>query len=267
MDYLIYKRINELLEKNQQAVIATIVNATEGTPRKIGAKMLVESDGSIMGTIGGGGFEKQVMDEALKVCKTGKTLLLNKDLSPETGEVGAVCGGQVAIFLEPIIQNSNLYIFGAGHVGKAIAEMAQYLDFTLNIIDDRPEWLNNEKYPMPCRLWSGNMFKNAEEIPLDDKSCIIILTRSWKLDEGILKRLLRREYAYLGVIGSNKKIETHWENLSKEGFTQEEFDRIYAPIGIPIGAYSPHEIAVSILGEIIAVMKGKRESLPRWEKK
>jgi xanthine dehydrogenase accessory factor len=262
MDALIYKKVNELIAENQQAVITTIVNATEGTPRKIGAKMLVLADGSILGTVGGGMFEKKVIDEAVKIIKTGEPMMINEDLSPSPGGLGAVCGGAISIFLEPIIKTSKLFIFGAGHVGKAIAEMAQFLDFSLHIIDDRPEWANKENYPMNCTLWTGNMFDSAENIPTDKNSHIIILTRSWKLDEGIFKRVLRREYAYLGVIGSSNKIKTHRENLAMEGFIDEDYNRVYAPIGIPIGAYSPHEIAISILGEVIAVMKGKRKDLP-----
>ncbi|MCE1247864.1 MAG: XdhC/CoxI family protein [Firmicutes bacterium] len=262
MDALIYKRVNELIAENRQAVVTTIINATPGTPRKIGAKMLVMDDGSILGTVGGGMFEKKVIDEAVKLIKTGEPAIINEDLSPSPGGLGAVCGGAITIFLEPIIKTSKMFIFGAGHVGKAIAEMAQYLDFSLHIVDDRPEWANKENYPMNCTLWTGNMFESAESIPADKNSVIIILTRSWKLDEGILRRVLKKEYQYLGVIGSSNKIKTHKDNLAAEGFTEEDYSKVYAPIGLPIGAYSPHEIAVSILGEIIAVMKGKRQDLP-----
>jgi xanthine dehydrogenase accessory factor len=262
LDENIYIKINELLKQQTQAAIATIVNATEGTPRKLGAKMLVMSDSSILGTVGGGLFEKQIIDEGLKVIETGEPLILNKDLSIAPGGIGAVCGGQISIFIEPIIKKSKMFIFGAGHVGKAIAELAQHMDFSLNVIDERTDWANKENYPMDICLWTGNEFDSAEQIPSDSKSFIIILTRSWKLDEGILKRVLRKEHAYIGVIGSKKKIKTHYDNLTTEGFKDEDFNKVYAPIGLPMGAYSPHEIAVSILGEIIAVQKGVRETLP-----
>jgi xanthine dehydrogenase accessory factor len=262
MDEKIYLRIGELLKLQQQAAVATIVNATDGTPRKIGTKMLVQADGSITGTVGGGLFEKQIIEESLKVIKSGEPVYLNKDLSKAPGGIGAVCGGQISIFIEPIIKKSKMYIFGAGHVGKAIAEMAQYMDFSLNIADSRTEWANTGNYPMECVLWTDDEFKTAEEIPTDKNTIIIILTRSWKMDEGILKRILRKEHQYIGVIGSGKKILTHHENLEKEGFTEEDYSKVYAPIGLPIGAYSPHEIAVSILGEIIALQKGVRENLP-----
>ncbi|MCD4784042.1 MAG: XdhC/CoxI family protein [Candidatus Eremiobacteraeota bacterium] len=264
MDSKIYAKINEMISLQKQAILTTLVNATEGTPRKLGAKMLVMSDGSILGTIGGGMFEKQVIDEALKVCETGVPVLLNKDLSVSESEVGAVCGGQVSIFLEPIIKTSKLFILGGGHVGKAIAEIAQYLDFSINVIDDRPEWANRDNYPMECKLWTEDMLKSAEEIPVDKDSYIIILTRSWKLDEGIFKRLIKKDYAYLGIIGSKNKIKIHRDNLFAEGYTEDDFKKVYGPIGLPIGAYSPHEIAISILAEIIAVMKGKRDKLQGW---
>ena len=260
----IYQKINQLIEKGEQAVLTTIVNATEGTPRKLGAKMLVLSDGSIIGTIGGGLFEKQVIDRALEVCKTGEPFLLNSDLSASSSGIGAVCGGQISIFMEPVLKSCKLFIFGGGHVGKAIAEMAQFLDFNLHIIDDRPEWANKENYPMDCILWTGNMLESAENIPTDKNSFIIVLTRSWKFDEGIMRRLLKKDYTYMGVIGSKNKISTHISAMKKDGFEDEDFNRMFAPIGLPIGAYSPHEIAVSILGEIIAVQKGKRGDLPGW---
>jgi xanthine dehydrogenase accessory factor len=262
MDEKIYFQIGELLKNQQQAALATIVNATDGTPRKLGAKMLVMQDGSILGTVGGGLFEKQVIDESINVIKSGEPVNLNKDLSTAPGGIGAVCGGQISVFIEPIIKKTKMFIFGAGHVGKAIAEVAQYLDFSLNILDSRPEWANSQNYPMECRLWTNDEFEAAENLPTDKNSFIIILTRSWKLDEGIFKRVLRKEHRYIGVIGSKKKIQTHYDNFAGEGFKEEDFAKVYAPIGLPMGAYSPHEIAISILGEIIAVRKGVREHLP-----
>jgi len=265
MEEKIYHKIDELLNRREQAAVVTIVNATPGTPRKVGAKMLVLPDGSITGTIGGGGLEKQLIEAAVKVCVDGTPVLINKDLSAATGEIGAVCGGQIAVFIEPILKTSLLYIFGAGHVGKAIADFARHLEFSVNVIDDRPEWANRENYPEPCRLWTGDVFKLADDIKTDDNTYIIILTRSWKMDESVLKRVLRKKHAYIGVIGSKNKIKTHFENLVALGFKNDDFKNVYAPVGIPIGAYSPHEIAISILAEIIAVQKGKRGSLPFLE--
>ncbi len=265
MDEKIYQKISQLIDTRQQGVLATMVSSTPGTPRKIGTKMLVMADGTIVGTIGGGKFEKDIIDKALEVINSGEPVMINEDLSTSPGGMGAVCGGQVSIFLEPVLKRVPLYIFGAGHVGKAIAEMAQYMEFFINVVDDRPQWANSENYPMDCRLWTGNMLESAENIPLEDNALVIILTRSWKMDEGILRRLIRRPYGYLGVIGSKNKLQTHYDNLIKEGFTREDFSRVYSPIGIPIGAYSPHEIAVSILAEIIAIEKGVRHQLPGWQ--
>ena len=226
--------------------------------------MLVMADGSILGTIGGGKFEKDIIDKALEVIKSGEPVMINEDLSSSPGRPGAVCGGQVAIFVEPVLKRTPMFIFGAGHVGKAIAEIAQFMEFSINVIDDREEWANRQNYPMDCRLWTGNVLDSAEQIPLTDNSYVIVLTRSWKMDEGILRRVLRRPYTYLGVIGSRNKLKTHYENLLKEGFTHGDFARVFSPIGLPIGAYSPHEIAISILSEIIAVQKGVRQNLPGW---
>ncbi|MFP4497405.1 MAG: XdhC family protein [Vulcanimicrobiota bacterium] len=265
MEEKIYFKIAELLREQKQAAVATVVRATPGTPRKIGAKMLVLPDGSIIGTIGGGGFEKKVIEEGRKVCRTSEPMMINEDMNPETGGLGAVCGGQVALYLEPILKKSRLFIFGAGHVGKAIAELAQYLDFNINIIDERKEWANLKNYPMPCKLWTDSNIQAARNIPLDKDSFIVILTYSWQLDESILKELIKKDYTYLGVIGSRNKIKTLYDNLVSEGFKHEDFSRVYAPIGLPIGAYSPHEIAVSILGEIIAVQKEVRHKLPGWQ--
>lgn len=265
MNDVIYAQINRLLKEQKQAALAIIVSATPGTPRKVGAKMLIHPDGSIVGTIGGGKFEKQIIDEAVKVCSLGEAVMLNEDLSSGPQGLGAVCGGQVSIFIEPILKKPKMFIFGAGHVGKAIAQMAQHLDFALNVIDDRKEWANKDNYPMECILWTDDLKTVLEEIPLDKNSYVIILTRSWKMDEFILKSLLKREYKYLGIIGSKKKLKTHYDNLIDEGFQRGDFNRTYSPIGIPIGAYSPHEIAVSILAEVIAVEKGVRDQLPGWK--
>lgn len=259
----IYMRIGKLLEEQKQAAVATLVEATKGTPRKIGAKMLIMPDGEILGTIGGGILEKTVMEKAVEVCRKGEPVMLEESLTEEG--LGASCGGKVAVYIEPILKKSPMFVFGGGHIGKAIAQMAQYMDFSLNIVDARPEWANKENYPMECRFWTGDILESARDIPTDEHSYIIILTHSAELDEEILRILLKKEYAYMGMIGSRFKHNEHFKSLLTSGFTKEDFARFYAPIGLPIGAYSPHEIAVSVLSEIIAVQKEVRNKLPGWE--
>lgn len=265
MDALIYQELVNIIREGRDGVLITIVSATPGTPRKTGARMILSEDGSILGTIGGGGLEHLILKEAKNVFSSKESILKHYDLTSEEGGIGAVCGGAVDIFIEPIQKATELFIFGGGHVGMAIYKIAKILYYKVHIIDDREKFCNRERFPEADGLWCGNYDKMGGTIPLKENSYVIVLTRAWKTDEQALRVLLPKKFKYLGVIGSNKKITTHKDSFEDLKLTQEDWVKVYAPIGLPIGGYAPEEIAISIVAEIIAIEKGTRQNFPGWQ--
>lgn len=212
--------------------------------------MIVYEDGSIAGSIGGGDLEKKVIENALTVIKTGKPTVSKHDLLHQHG---MCCGGIVEIYIEPIMNKNKLYIFGAGHTGHALAKLASELDFEIVLIDDRAEYID------PINIEGVNKLKMQNDIalkllPFDIYTYIAIVTYSHQLDRDILAYCVRQPHAYLGMIGSKRKILVTKKMFGEaEIGTEEDLEKINMPIGLDINAQTPEEIAVSILAEIIKV--------------
>ena len=128
-------------------MLATVISSKGSAPRKAGAKMLIRKDGSFIGTVGGGGVEKAMLERAAEVMKSGVPVIAHFDMSGSGRDAAMICGGQIDLFLEPIRIQETLFLFGAGHIAQATASMAKKLDFRVAVIDPRPEYNNAERFP------------------------------------------------------------------------------------------------------------------------
>lgn len=147
----------------------------------------------------------------------------------------------------------RLILCGAGHISQQIARMAQYLDFELAVIDDRSEFANTERFPMPCQLLCMPFLAALERLGSESSDYYVIVTRGHTFDQDCLEYILRGRYAYVGMIGSRGKVAATMDALKKAGFSQKELNGVHAPIGLAIGAQTPAEIAVSILAQLVQV--------------
>lgn len=166
-------------------------------------------------------------------------------------------GGSVELFVEPILADSVLYIFGGGHVSAQIIPLASRVGFKVEVIDDRPEFADPAKFPDAAKVHQCPFEGVLERIPVDESSYLVIVTRGHIHDKTVLEQCLRSRAKYIGMIGSRRKKAMIYEKLLEEGFTKSDLDRVHAPIGLDIGAETPEEIAVSIVGELIQVRAGK----------
>jgi len=250
MSQKIYAEIARLIEAGQPAAVATLITASGSTPRETGAKMLVKPDGSIMGTIGGGNVERAVTQEALTVIHEGKAKKLEYRLKAGD-ELGMICGGDVEVFIEPVLTTPRLYIFGGGHIAVPLAQMAQLVDFQVSVIDDRDGFATPERFPGAAQLITSDFDRAFDNLNIDGCSYVVIVTHGHKGDENTLAGALKTPACYIGMIGSGEKNKAVFGHLLAKGFQQADLDRVHAPIGVRIKARTPAEIAVSILGEII----------------
>jgi len=252
----IYQEIVRVKAEGGEAALVTVVSATGSTPREEGAKMLVKLNGSTLGTIGGGSLEAQVIDEAVKVIKQGKPKRLHMSLTAtEAEEAGMICGGELEVFIEPILTPPTLYLFGGGHISLPLAKMGKLLGFKIAVIDDRAEFANADRFPEADILLAEDFSKSFPRLKIDKSSYIVIVTRGHKHDELVLEWALGTPAKYIGMIGSKTKVETIFSHLLAKGITNQQLDRVHAPIGLEIEAQTPEEIAVSILAEVVKVRR------------
>src|SRR4030088_2480222 len=167
---------------------------------------------------------------------------------------GFISGGTLEIFVEPILPQPVVYLFGGGHVSIAVANAASAAGFGIAGVDDREAFANMKRFPMAQEVHTS--YAGAfEKIRPNASSYLIIVTRGHKEDMRVLAWAVRSEARYVGMIGSNRKVVSVYKALENDGYKPEEFERVFAPMGLEIGALSPEEIAVSIVAELVAVRR------------
>jgi xanthine dehydrogenase accessory factor len=249
----IFQVLVDLEENNQAGALCTIIRSKGSTPRHVTSKMLVYPDGHITGTVGGGEVENRVISEAIKSLEDGAPRLLAYNMAnPERGDPG-VCGGQLEIYVEPILPKPVLVVIGVGHVGKAVAHLAKWLGFNVTVSDDRPEFCNPQAVPDADQFFPIPLEELSSQLKITPWTYIVLTTRGIDVDIRGLPSLLESKAAYIGVIGSKRRWATTKKKLMESGITKERLDKVHSPIGIEIYAETPEEIAVSIMAEIIKI--------------
>jgi xanthine dehydrogenase accessory factor len=256
----IYQKIVKIISEGGSAALATVVSTEDSTPRNEGAKMLVQANGEIIGSIGGGSVEFQVCQEAEKVIKDGKPKLLHFGLSGEQPtkdaiETGMICGGEMQVYIEPIRSGLNLYLFGGGHISISLCRMGKMLGFHVVVIDDKAEFANKERFPEADVVIVEDFEKIFEKISIDESSYIVIATRGHAFDEVVLQHAAVSGAKYVGMMGSSKKIKALFSHLESRGVPRKLLEETHTPIGLEINAETPEEIAISILAEIVKIKR------------
>lgn len=239
------------LENNISVALATIVEARGSTPGEVGARMLVFSDGTIKGTVGGGPLEGKVIEEGLEVLKSSQTTLLSYELKEkEAAGLGMVCGGRVQVFVEPLLPQPHLVIAGGGHIAQSLCPFAKAIGYSVTVVDDREEFVNKEKFPTADHLKLGEIPEILNQTNIYPHTYIVIVTRGHTWDEESLHAVINSPAMYIGMIGSSRKVMRAFENLHKKGVHSAQLSRVKAPIGLRIGGNTPAEIALSILSQM-----------------
>ena len=252
----IYSLVAELEESGDSGALCTIVSSKGSTPRRAGSKMLVHQDGSIMGTVGGGELENRVRLAALEAMSKGNPIALSYNMTDMSRGDPGICGGQVEVYVEPILPAPTVVVIGGGHVGKAVAHLAKWLGFMVVVSDDRPEFCTRKSNPDADRFLPVTMSEIPKRMKVNPSTYLVLTTRGVDVDVKGLPALLDTPAAYIGVIGSRRRWTTTVKQLEKSGIAKSTIKRIHSPIGLDLNAETPEEIAVSILSEIIMVRNG-----------
>jgi xanthine dehydrogenase accessory factor len=252
----VYEELVRLRNLGQKCAIATIVDVRGSIPSYESAKILVREDGSMIGTIGGGCVEAEVWNAAREVIESEKPKHLNFNLGQDAAyDNGLICGGQLDVFVEPVLPLPRAFIFGGGHISKSLAKVAALAGFGAVVIDNRESFANRERFPDALAVHAGEYEDVFPTLAVNETSYIIIVTRGHRDDMRVLKLALGTPARYLAMIGSKRKVINVIRELEKEGIPRTAFERIYAPMGLDIGAISPEEIAISVAAEMIAVRR------------
>ncbi|GAB4253477.1 MAG: XdhC/CoxI family protein [Vicingaceae bacterium] len=251
-----YEEIAVLLKNNKKLALCTIVNSKGSVPRHVGAKMIVYGNGEIKGTIGGGNLEKKVIENALIQINENKPKLYTHDLLHQHN---MCCGGTVQIFIEPIMPKNKLYIFGAGHTSKELCQLAVKNDFEVFVFDDREDYIKDLQVEGVNKLFV-DFNKIIPTLPFDSNTYACVLTYEHSIDREILFQLVQKPHAYIGMIGSKRKVEITKKKFIASGLIKKkDLEKIDMPIGVNIQTETPYEIAISIMAKIIDV-KNKRKN-------
>ena len=245
------------LEKGLPAVLCTLYFKKGSGPREPGAKMLVTSKGDAIGTIGGGGMERFLIDKALRVMKDGKPLSYHFAMGiPERPGMIAVdskCGGEVKIFLDLIRPDPRLIILGSGLIAQAVARYAMESGFTVLIVDDANT--ANEENFSGIKVYNSEYPDSLKEVDIESSDYVTVLHGETDFEIEGLRYAVKANPAFIGLLGSKNKRKEHVKQLKGEGLDPEVVEKIKGPIGLEINAQTPEEIAISIVAELIMLRR------------
>lgn len=254
----VFEEIVRLRDENRSVSLATIISDAAYDLVKEHSKMLVRKDGSIVGTLGGGRIEEEVRVEAHKLIGQDLLKIVNFALSEEEAkQLNATPGTSLKVFIESLVAQPVLYLFGGGHVSLQIARVAKIAGFKLIVIEDRPMFGNKERFPEADEIIIDDFATVAKKLELTESSYVVAVTRGHQHDEKIIEQVVGKPAKFIGMIGSKRKIKIMWDKLQAKGVPLELLEQVHAPLGIEIGADNPEEIAISIVAQLIQVRRGE----------
>ena len=273
----IFQTLHDRIKDNKPSVLITITDVKGSSPGRVGFKMLVGEEGRVAGTVGGGGAEFHIMKKAQRLLEENvqnfsEIILLTQDKNEgekikvktkDVAQMDALCGGEMKVFYEVFRYEKIMYIFGAGHVGQAVAKLAKQLNFYVIFVDNRTDMLEeiNDSHCNKKIYYDFSKLTAAEKssIPLDENAFTLLVTHFHSHDLDVLKYLYRcyPEMKYVGMIGSKKKVNESILKLKASLKEDVSLENLYSPIGLDIGGETPNEIAIGILAEIQSIIYKK----------
>lgn len=244
----IFKRVAEIDRRGGSGIMATIVDAERWLPGDI-PKIFMEPGGERIGSLLGiQEIEDDLLDSMAQILekRQPKMIICRDDM-----------GDELELFVEPVLSEPVLYIFGGGHISTQIVPFASKVGFKVVVIDDRPEFADPHKFPEAMEVYPYPFEGVMDRLPIDGSSYLVIVTRGHIHDKTVLTQSLKTPAKYIGMIGSRRKRNIVYQKILEEGFTREDLNRVHSPIGLDIGAETPEEIAVSIVAELIMVRAGR----------
>jgi xanthine dehydrogenase accessory factor len=234
------------LEGERAVVLASIMAAGGAWSHCVGQQMLVHENSETLGTLmlpdASRGLTLQLNESAQKAIATGK---------PHVEKIPGSANAWAEIFIEPFVPDPVLLIAGAGHIAAPLASLAHLMNFSVSVTDDRASFANRERFPTAKQLLVGDIEAILKHYPITPRTHVVLVTRAHAHDVQGLRAIIDSPAAYIGMIGSKRRVWAVFKLLHEEGVPPEKLSRVRAPIGLDLGGSTPEEIALSIMAEII----------------
>jgi xanthine dehydrogenase accessory factor len=252
--------IIEALDGGDGITVAMVVGPKGAPPELLGRKLLSFPDGRVEGSIGAERIDERVARECATQRENGQSSrLVPLELSvDECRGLELAPGSKLDLFIDFLVPAASLLIVGGGHIAQPLCTIAKTLGFTVTVLDDRHSFANRERFPEADEIVVGYFDEELARIPVNRSTYIVIVTRGHAYDQEALKTAVGSRAAYVGMIGSARKVRTVMGSLAEEGVPKEQLEQVFSPIGLDIGAETPAEIAVGIMAEIVNVHRRRR---------
>lgn len=232
---------------DRSIMLVTVVEAIGSNPQAVGARLIVSEKGIVTGTVGGGRIEAHVLSEAKKFLQSEQMHAL---MAYNLQDLGMTCGGKMSFFYERIDPAPHLHLFGAGHIAAPTAALAAQTGFRVTVIDAREDWNTAQRFPNVTRILQSFPEFLASYTP-QENHYLVMVSQGHAHDKVILQHVIGQNQAYTGVIGSQQKAYKLKKELLASGCSEEQWEQVHCPLGLPIGGDMPEEIAVSIVAQLI----------------
>lgn len=237
----------EAVERGEEVALATIISSPGPPLPAVGERALVWTDGRHLASSGLGTW-------AVALTEAGRRALAERRSG--TATYFSETGETMVAFLEVIEPAPTLLVIGAGHIGQAVARLGKMLDFRVVVVDDRPDFASRERFPTADQVISGDFLTTLRSMAITPAYHIVLVTRGHRHDELCLREAAPSRAAYVGMIGSRRRVRIVLQHLLEDGVSPDALERVHSPIGLDIGAETPEEIAISIVAEIIKEKRG-----------
>ena len=253
----IYTELEKSIRNGDEAALVSAASVRACAPAETAVRMLVKADGTVRGSIGGGEVEENVVTLALDIIKAGKSRRIRIGVSPqEESRRGMEPGGKLKYFVEPVRLIPHLYLFGAGELSLQIARFASLLRYRITVVDVSSEYTSQERFPGMEVVVDKDYRRALENIKFDPESYIVIATRNHEYEELVLELSLQTGIEYIGMAAcSEEKKKRYLTHMAQKGYSTERLQSVHATIGLEIHAQTMEEIALSIMAEIVGIIR------------
>ena len=250
----ITRSVLDALDNSKTIALATVIDVEGPSSIKLGTKLLVQQDGTILRSVGDEKIDAIIAADCQRQISEGiETNVVTYDLPVEND---AAPKTRLDVYIEVIYGQPTILIVGAGHIGYHLSKLAKLLRYQVVILDDRPDFANRERFPEADEVIAADMIETLSTMSVRPTTYVVLVPRGHGYTEDALGSVINSPTNYIGMIGSRARANTILSNLKQAGVSQEKIDRVYAPVGLRIGAQTPEEIALSILAEIVKVRQG-----------